>query len=114
MPKITFSKESKNEEKPSLIFTDPKSELREVMKRYDRQTNLIISVLIVSFIILIIMTATLVIDSFHFNSAVYQEYSSKLDSQEQETAANKLLLQQLEENQVQLQANQKALNGLSK
>ncbi|MBI2030489.1 hypothetical protein HYT05_02600 [Candidatus Kaiserbacteria bacterium] len=114
MSKITFSKKTEGEVRPSFEFADPKSELREVMKRYDRQTNLIISVLIVSFIIMIIMVATLLIDSFHVNSVIYSEYSKKIDSQEQSLEANKLLLDQLKEGQIQLQESQELVRRLSK
>lgn len=56
---------------------DPSEEL---IKRYDRQTNLIIGVLVVALGTMIIMTATLIVDSFHINSTVYKEYSEKIET----------------------------------
>lgn len=114
MSKIIFSKNTDEEEKPSFEFTDPKSELREVMKRYDRQTYLIISVLMVSFIILIIMVGTLIMDSLHFNSAIYTEYSNKIELQNQASTTNSILLNQIQQNQIELQNNQKLIQSLRK
>lgn len=114
MANIIFSKQTEKEEKPSFQFFDPKTELREVMKRYDRQTNLIIGVLVVSLVIMIVMTATLLIDSFHFNSAVYREYSTKIDSQNESVEENKLLLEQIKQYQTELINNQKIIKNLSK
>ncbi|HEV7424239.1 MAG TPA: hypothetical protein VGO21_03555 [Candidatus Paceibacterota bacterium] len=99
MPQITFSKKTENEDRPSFKFDDPKSDLREVMKRYDRQTNLIIGVLVVSLVIMIVMTGTLIIDSFHFNAAVYKEYSDKIDAQNQSMITNQKMLDQIQQDQ---------------
>jgi len=114
MANIIFSKNTKNEEKPSFEFTDPKSELREVIKRYDRQTNLIISVLMVSFVIMIFMVATLIIDSSHFNSATYKEYSEKTESFETTQKINQNALNQNEKNQEIIIEQQKQIQDLLK
>ncbi len=109
---ITFSQGTKTETDPSIKFDDPKSELKEVMKRYDRQTNLIISVLIVSFIIMIIMVATLMVDSFHVNSATYKEYSEKVETVDDTLKINKELLSQNTKNQQLILGQQKKIWGL--
>ena len=111
---ITFSKDTKNETESSIKFTDPKSELEEVMKRYDRQTNLIISVLIVSFVIMIIMTGTLIIDSFHINSATYKDYSEKIQNVEGTLKINQELLDQNQKNQQLILDQQKLIQQLIK
>lgn len=54
-------------------------------------------VVITGFIVLLVMVATLVIDSFHFNSAVYREYSQKTESIEDIQQANKILLKQIKD-----------------
>ena len=50
-------------------------------------------------IILLVMVATLVIDSFHFNSATYKEYSQKEDVIKQMQKINQELLDQNKKNQ---------------
>jgi hypothetical protein len=100
MSKIIFDKDTTKENKPSFVFDDPKANLRELMKRYDTQTSLIIGVLVVSLVIMIVMTGTLIIDSFHINSATYKEYSSKIDLQNQSTEINKKMLNEIQQNQI--------------
>lgn len=48
-------------------------------------------------VILLVMVATLIIDSFHINSAIYKEYSQKTESIEITQKANEELLKQLQE-----------------
>ena len=98
--------------KSSIKFSDPKSDIEEVKKIYNRQTNLIISVLIVSFIIMIIMVATLVIDSFHVNSATYKEYSEKTKSVEDTIKTNSELLNQNQKNQQVILEQQREIKDL--
>ncbi len=110
--RITFSKDTENEMGPSIKFDDPKSQLEEVMKRYDRQTYLIIGVLIVSFIIMITMVATLLIDSFHINSATYREYSVKMESVKSNLETNSEFLNQNRKNQELIIQQQKQIREL--
>ena len=100
MSRIIFNKDTKNENKPSFVFDDPKSNLREIMRRYDRQTSLIIGVLVVSLAIMIIMTGTLIIDSFHINSVTYKEYSSKIDLQNKSLEVNRQMIDEIQQNQI--------------
>lgn len=53
----------------------------ELIERYDKQTNIIIGIFVVTTLILIVMVATLIVDCFHFNSAAYGEYSSAVKIQ---------------------------------
>ena len=66
-------------EKPVIEFRDA---TKELLERYDKLTYLIIAAILVGFIILILMAGTLILDAFHFNSAVYKEYSNKLNTRE--------------------------------
>lgn len=50
-------------------------------------------------LILIVMVATLIIDSFHINSATYKEYSEKIDILNSLRENNDELLQQNKQNQ---------------
>lgn len=41
----------------------------------------VVIVVFIGFITMIVMVATLLIDSFHINSTIYKEYSQKVESQ---------------------------------
>lgn len=55
-------------------------------------------------IVVVIMVATLLIDSFHINSAIYKEYSEKDDSHQliEENRKNQELIQQQQEQIIRL------------
>lgn len=110
---ITFSKDTKQETGPSIKFADPKSEISEILKRYDKQTNLILGIFIVAFITMVIMVGTLITDSFHINSATYKEYSEKIDERDQIIQTNKILIDQNKSLQ-QVLENQNEIMNLSK
>lgn len=63
-------------------------------------------------IILIVMVATLVIDSFHFNSATYKEYSNKIESVDNILKTNQELLNQNQNNQQIILEQQKEIKAL--
>lgn len=67
----------------------------DIKRNFDRLDVILFSVVI----ILLVMVATLVIDSFHVNSATYKEYSNKLQALEQIQKSNK-------EMEIQNSANQ--------
>ena len=48
------------------------------------------------------MVATLIMDSFHFNSATYKEYSEKVKSVDQTQKSNDILLKQNDLQQKQI------------
>lgn len=63
-------------------------------------------------VILLVMVATLIIDSFHFNSATYQEYSEKLRALHDLQETNSQLLIQNKQYQEVIIEQQKTLKGL--
>lgn len=94
-------------EKPQIEISDPYLSVMEairkdtglIKKNFIWVITAIIIVLSVGFITLLIMVGTLVIDSFHINSATYTEYSNKLQSQNDLLQTNKTLLDQNIQNQ---------------
>jgi hypothetical protein len=52
-----------------------------------------------AFLVLLFMVATLIIDSFHFNSATYREYSEKTNSIDELMKSNEELLNENKYNQ---------------
>ncbi len=87
----------KKNEEPQIQFSpDP---LDTINKKLDKFFWILFSVGFVFVVTLIVMTVTLLIDSFHFNSATYKEYSDKTQSLEVIQENNKLLLDQNKQNQ---------------
>ncbi len=77
----------------SSITAPPSRE--EFNKKFDRMDVILFSVVI----ILLVMVATLIIDSFHINSATYREYSEKIENLNSTQINNKTLIDQNIENQ---------------
>lgn len=77
---------------------------QEVDKKFDQMTVILLSVVV----ILLIMVATLIIDSFHFNSAIYKEYAEKSSAINTIQQTNNALLNQIK-NQQQIIDKQKEL-----
>ncbi len=98
-PKITFSTSQSKLSAPQINFPDPYEDLK---RKNEYQTNVIIAVFVVALITMIFMGATLVIDSFHFNSATYKEYSQKTEVLSQLNETNKQLLEQNKQLQQQI------------
>jgi len=69
----------------------------EVKKDADSKFKDINYILLSVVIVLLVMVATLVIDSFHINSATYKEYAQKTESVEMIQKANEALLEQMRE-----------------
>lgn len=63
---------------------------KETDSKFKDMNYLLLSVVI----ILLVMVATLIIDSFHINSAIYKEYSQKTESVEITQKINQALLEQ--------------------
>ncbi len=88
------------EEKKGMVSVglppDPNEWLRD---RYDFQTKIIIGIFAVALLTMIFMAATMLLDAWHFNSAVYKEYSEKTDTLETIQKSNQLLFDSNKQNQ---------------
>ena len=69
----------------------------DVKKEADSKFKDINYILLSVVIILLVMVATLIIDSFHINSATYKEYSQKTESVEMTQKVNEAILKQIQE-----------------
>lgn len=67
------------------------------LRNVDNILVAVIVVLVVAVITMLFMAVTLLIDSFHFNSATYKEYSEKTTSVETTQKANEVLLTQIKD-----------------
>lgn len=96
-PKITFPAQTVGE-KAQPLFKLP-IDYSDLLKKFEFQTNIVIGVFIIALATMIFMAATLMVDAWHFNSAVYKEYSEKIDTLDQLQATNKYLQIQIQQDQ---------------
>lgn len=88
--------------------------IEEVKKDADSKFKDINFILLSVVIILLVMVATLVIDSFHINSAIYKEYSQKAESVEVIQKTNEVLLKQIQDLSEQNKKELEIINQLLK
>jgi uncharacterized ion transporter superfamily protein YfcC len=67
----------------------------DIKKETDSKFKDINYILLSVVIILLVMVATLIIDSFHFNSVIYREYSQKLNIQKEFEENNKIMKEEI-------------------
>lgn len=63
----------------------------------------VVIVSFIGFITMIVMTATLIVDSFHINSTTYSEYSEKIKTLNDTQETSKILLETVQKNQERLE-----------
>lgn len=87
-------------EKPQIKIPE-KGEVTapDVKEEADSKFKDINYILLSVVMILLVMVATLIIDSFHINSVIYKEYSQKTESVEMTQKINQELLDQNKQNQ---------------
>lgn len=76
-------------------FNEANKKLSEAIMKIEKIDYTMFAVVV----ILLVMVATLVIDSFHVNSVIYKEYSQKTESAEITQKINQELLGQNKQNQ---------------
>ena len=74
----------------------------------------IVIVVFIGFVTMIGMTTTVIVDSFHINSATYKEYSSKIETQNILLETNKELLEAVKQNQEAIKEINDVLKQLEK
>lgn len=88
--------------------------VEDVKKEADSKFKDINFILLSVVIILLVMVATLIIDSFHINSATYKEYSQKTDYINMMQKTNEVLLKQIQDLSDQSKTNQELIINLQK
>lgn len=101
-----------NKQKPDIQF--PPDPLETINKKLDKFFYVLFSVGFVFVVTLIVMTITLLIDSFHFNSTTYKEYSQKTELTNTTQKINQELLNQNKKNQAIIIEQQKQIQQLFK
>jgi len=89
-----------SKQQPQIKF--PEDPIEVINKKLDKFFWILFSVGFVFVVTLIVMVGTLLIDSFHFNSSTYREYSEKTETVNQILETNKELLSQDKQNQEQI------------
>jgi len=68
---------------------DPK---KDIASKFDFYIKIVVAIFVVTTVILVVSVGTLIVDSFHFNSATYKEYAAKIET-------NNTLLKAVKQNQ---------------
>ena len=92
--------------KQELQIKFPEDPIETIHKKLDKFFWVLFSVGFVFVITLLVMVITLLVDSFHFNSATYKEYSQKTESIEMTQKTNEDLLKQIQALSEQNKQNQ--------
>lgn len=77
--------------------------------KFDLYIKFVIGVLVVAVLTMIFMLGGILLDSLHFNSAVYKEYSQKTESVESLQKANEVLLKQIQDLSEQSKEDRKTI-----
>lgn len=91
---------NKDQQKLKIEVFDPVSEIN---KKFDFYIKIVIAILIIAMLTMIVMTATLIVDSFHFNATTYQEYSKKIETLNTLQETNKVQLESIKQSQQLIQ-----------
>ena len=81
---------------------DPK---KDIASRFDFYIKIVVAIFVVTTVILVVSVGTLIVDSFHFNSATYKEYSAKIET-------HNTLLKAVKQNQETILEVQKTVQDL--
>jgi len=65
----------------------------DLLEESKKRTNIILGVFLVTFIVMVASVGTMILDAFHFNSAVYKEYSQKTEGLDVLLNSNQKLLE---------------------
>lgn len=82
--------------KPEIELYDP---VEAIEQKFDFYIKIVIGVLVVAMITMILMTMTVLVNSFHFNSVTYREYSEKLEAVKDLREVNKTQQEVIKQNQ---------------
>ena len=98
----------------SAIISESTKQSEEKVEKGLKNTNwlmgAVVIVMVIGFLTMLAMTATLIIDSFHFNSTIYKEYSSKYEANNMLMEENKNMVETIKQNQEIITKNQKIID----
>ena len=83
-------------EKPKINIYDP---VADIAAKFDYYIKIVVGILLVAVLTMLFMVGGLLLDAWHFNSAVYKEYSSKIELLQSIQKSNEMLLEQNQQNQ---------------
>lgn len=91
-----MAKIEKEDLRPVVDVFDP---VKDIAEKFDFYIKIVIGILVVAMITMLFMTGTLIVDSLHFNSATYREYSEKTETLNTLQETNKTQLEIIKQNQ---------------
>lgn len=99
------------QKKPKIAILDP---ISDINKKFGLFIYFVIGILLISVVIMLLMVGNLIVDSFHFNSTIYKEYSEKIDTRKDLIETNKKLMG-TEKTLLKInESNQKIIEDLTK
>lgn len=96
-------------ERPKIEIFDPAA---DIAAKFDYYIKIVVGILVIAVLTMLFMLGGILLDAWHFNSAVYKEYSEKIDTLDTLQKTNEGLLEVSKQNQeiiIQQQAQIKKL-----
>lgn len=98
-------------EKPKIKIFDPAA---DIAAKFDYYIKIVVGILVVAVLTMLFMVGGMLLDAWHFNSAVYKEYSEKINALETVQKNNEMLLEQNKQNQELIIQQQKTIESILK
>lgn len=96
-------------EKPKIKIFDPAA---DITAKFDYYIKIVIGILVVAVLTMLFMLGGILLDAWHFNSAVYKEYSEKMDILDTLQTSNERFLEETKQNQEIIIQQQKQIQEM--
>ncbi len=96
-------------QEPRIGIFDP---VGEINKKFDLYIKFVVGILLVAVLTMLFMVGGMLLDAWHFNSAIYKEYSEKIDTLDNIQKTNEELLIQNKQNQEIITQYQKEIKKI--
>ena len=83
-------------EKPKIKIFDAAT---DIAAKFDYYIKIVVGILVVAVLTMLFMVGGILLDAWHFNSAVYKEYSEKINTLDTLQKSNESLLESNKQNQ---------------
>ena len=98
-------------EKPKIKIFDAAT---DIAAKFDYYIKIVVGILVVAVLTMLFMRGGLLLDAWHFNSAVYKEYSEKIDTLNILQKSNEKLFEENKRNQEIIIQQQKQIQEILK
>ena len=98
-------------ERPKIEIFDPAA---DIAAKFDYYIKIVVGILVVAVLTMLFMLGGILLDAWHFNSAVYKEYSEKIDTLNILQKSNEKLFEENKRNQEIIIQQQKQIQEILK